>query len=96
MASLILRYAATQDIGILILNIGVKCPLLHAKVPNKATSTRTSLQACEPSYDPVPVSDVPEPPIPANVIPFFKDCDEDNVCTTDLVLQVHMDISGTG
>nr|XP_033471514.1 THAP domain-containing protein 2-like isoform X2 [Epinephelus lanceolatus] len=37
------------------------------RVPNKATSTRTSLQACEPSYDPVPVSDVPEPPIPANL-----------------------------
>uniref|UniRef100_A0A4W6FT13 Integrin subunit alpha 10 n=1 Tax=Lates calcarifer TaxID=8187 RepID=A0A4W6FT13_LATCA len=28
-------------------------------------------------------------------IPFFKDCGEDDVCTTDLVLQAHMDISGT-
>uniref|UniRef100_A0A3Q4GDK0 Integrin, alpha 10 n=1 Tax=Neolamprologus brichardi TaxID=32507 RepID=A0A3Q4GDK0_NEOBR len=28
-------------------------------------------------------------------IPFFKDCGEDDVCTTDLVLQAHTDISGT-
>uniref|UniRef100_A0A8C2GHH9 Integrin, alpha 10 n=1 Tax=Cyprinus carpio TaxID=7962 RepID=A0A8C2GHH9_CYPCA len=28
-------------------------------------------------------------------IPFFKDCGEDDVCVTDLVLQAHMDISGT-
>lgn len=28
-------------------------------------------------------------------IQFFKDCGEDDVCTTDLVLQAHMDISGT-
>uniref|UniRef100_A0A3P8UN12 Integrin subunit alpha 10 n=1 Tax=Cynoglossus semilaevis TaxID=244447 RepID=A0A3P8UN12_CYNSE len=28
-------------------------------------------------------------------IPFFKDCGEDDVCTTDLLLQAHMDISGT-
>lgn len=28
-------------------------------------------------------------------ISFFKDCGEDDVCTTDLVLQAHMDISGT-
>ena len=28
-------------------------------------------------------------------IAFFKDCGEDDVCTTDLVLQAHMDISGT-
>lgn len=28
-------------------------------------------------------------------IPFFKDCGEDDVCTTDLVLSAHMDISGT-
>ncbi|KAK5599870.1 hypothetical protein CRENBAI_014469 [Crenichthys baileyi] len=35
---------------------------------------------------------------PINVkksIPFFKDCGEDDVCTTDLVLQAHMDLSGT-
>ncbi|KAM4736482.1 integrin alpha-10 [Anableps anableps] len=35
---------------------------------------------------------------PTNVkksIPFFKDCGEDDVCTTDLVLQAHLDISGT-
>uniref|UniRef100_A0A8C5EPQ8 VWFA domain-containing protein n=1 Tax=Gouania willdenowi TaxID=441366 RepID=A0A8C5EPQ8_GOUWI len=35
---------------------------------------------------------------PTNIkktIPFFKDCGEDDVCTTDLVLQAHMDISGT-
>uniref|UniRef100_A0A672YD92 Integrin, alpha 10 n=1 Tax=Sphaeramia orbicularis TaxID=375764 RepID=A0A672YD92_9TELE len=29
------------------------------------------------------------------LIPFFKDCGEDDVCTTDLVLNAHMDISGT-
>ncbi|KAM4580746.1 integrin alpha-10 [Odontesthes bonariensis] len=28
-------------------------------------------------------------------IPFFKDCGEDDVCTTDLVLKAHMNISGT-
>nr|XP_015805881.2 integrin alpha-10 [Nothobranchius furzeri] len=28
-------------------------------------------------------------------IPFFKDCGEDDVCTTDLVLQASMEISGT-
>ncbi|KAF6739672.1 Integrin alpha-10 [Oryzias melastigma] len=28
-------------------------------------------------------------------IPFFKDCGEDDVCTPDLVLSAHMDISGT-
>lgn len=28
-------------------------------------------------------------------IQFFKDCGEDDVCTTDLVLQARMDISGT-
>ncbi|XP_042163743.1 integrin alpha-10-like [Oncorhynchus tshawytscha] len=28
-------------------------------------------------------------------IAFFKDCGEDDVCVTDLVLQAHMDISGT-
>ncbi|KAJ0065992.1 hypothetical protein NL108_001213, partial [Boleophthalmus pectinirostris] len=28
-------------------------------------------------------------------IPFFKDCGEDDVCTTDLVLNAKMDISGT-
>uniref|UniRef100_A0A674D1Z8 Integrin subunit alpha 10 n=1 Tax=Salmo trutta TaxID=8032 RepID=A0A674D1Z8_SALTR len=28
-------------------------------------------------------------------ITFFKDCGEDDVCVTDLVLQAHMDISGT-
>uniref|UniRef100_A0A8C7YSX0 Integrin, alpha 10 n=1 Tax=Oryzias sinensis TaxID=183150 RepID=A0A8C7YSX0_9TELE len=28
-------------------------------------------------------------------IPFFKDCGEDDVCTTDLVLNARMDISGT-
>ncbi|XP_017280611.1 integrin alpha-10 [Kryptolebias marmoratus] len=28
-------------------------------------------------------------------IPFFKDCGEDDVCTTDLVLQARMDVSGT-
>lgn len=28
-------------------------------------------------------------------IQFFKDCGEDDVCTTDLVLQAHMDMPGT-
>ncbi|XP_069796701.1 integrin alpha-10 [Narcine bancroftii] len=28
-------------------------------------------------------------------IPFFKDCGDDNVCLTDLSLQVHLDISGS-
>lgn len=37
----------------------------------------------------------PSCPLPPTQIPFFKDCGEDDVCTTDLVLQAHMDISGT-
>ncbi|TRY85615.1 hypothetical protein DNTS_010181 [Danionella cerebrum] len=30
-----------------------------------------------------------------NFVPFFKDCGEDDVCVTDLVLQAKMEISGT-
>ncbi|CAN2391912.1 Integrin alpha, partial [Pristimantis euphronides] len=29
------------------------------------------------------------------LLPFFKDCGEDNECTTDLSLRAHMDINGT-
>uniref|UniRef100_A0A8C4GPZ6 Integrin, alpha 10 n=1 Tax=Dicentrarchus labrax TaxID=13489 RepID=A0A8C4GPZ6_DICLA len=33
--------------------------------------------------------------VSGTALTFFKDCGEDDVCTTDLVLQAHMDISGT-
>ncbi|XP_038140267.1 integrin alpha-10 [Cyprinodon tularosa] len=42
-----------------------------------------------------PVLDKDSPRNVTKFIPFFKDCGEDDVCTTDLVLQAHMDISGT-
>uniref|UniRef100_A0A3Q3IA97 VWFA domain-containing protein n=1 Tax=Monopterus albus TaxID=43700 RepID=A0A3Q3IA97_MONAL len=42
-----------------------------------------------------PVLDEGWPVSVKKFIPFFKDCGEDDVCTTDLVLQAHMDISGT-
>ncbi|XP_028280331.1 integrin alpha-10 [Parambassis ranga] len=42
-----------------------------------------------------PVLDEGWPTTVKKSIPFFKDCGEDDVCTTDLVLQAHMDISGT-
>ncbi|XP_034030611.1 integrin alpha-10 [Thalassophryne amazonica] len=42
-----------------------------------------------------PVLDEGWPTTVKKFIPFFKDCGEDDVCTTDLVLQAHMDISGT-
>ncbi|GAA6220627.1 integrin alpha-10 [Lates japonicus] len=42
-----------------------------------------------------PVLDEGWPTTIKKSIPFFKDCGEDDVCTTDLVLQAHMDISGT-
>lgn len=40
-------------------------------------------------------SNMPSYPCVPLQIQFFKDCGEDDVCTTDLVLQAHMDISGT-
>uniref|UniRef100_A0A8C4ZRH4 Integrin subunit alpha 10 n=1 Tax=Gadus morhua TaxID=8049 RepID=A0A8C4ZRH4_GADMO len=42
-----------------------------------------------------PVLDEGWPTTVKKFIPFFKDCGEDDVCTTDLVLNAHMDISGT-
>ncbi|XP_042279483.1 integrin alpha-10 isoform X2 [Thunnus albacares] len=42
-----------------------------------------------------PVLDEGWPTTVKKYISFFKDCGEDDVCTTDLVLQAHMDISGT-
>ncbi|XP_061885642.1 integrin alpha-10 isoform X1 [Entelurus aequoreus] len=42
-----------------------------------------------------PVLDEGWPTSIKKYIPFFKDCGEDDVCTTDLVLQAQMDISGT-
>uniref|UniRef100_A0A672G3V3 Integrin, alpha 10 n=1 Tax=Salarias fasciatus TaxID=181472 RepID=A0A672G3V3_SALFA len=42
-----------------------------------------------------PVLDEGWPTTVKKSIPFFKDCGEDDVCTTDLVLQAHMDVSGT-
>uniref|UniRef100_A0A672YEW4 Integrin, alpha 10 n=1 Tax=Sphaeramia orbicularis TaxID=375764 RepID=A0A672YEW4_9TELE len=42
-----------------------------------------------------PVLDEGWPTTLKKYIPFFKDCGEDDVCTTDLVLNAHMDISGT-
>ncbi|XP_068998811.1 integrin alpha-10 [Embiotoca jacksoni] len=42
-----------------------------------------------------PVLDEGWPTTVKKSISFFKDCGEDDVCTTDLVLQAHMDISGT-
>ncbi|KAI1885909.1 hypothetical protein AGOR_G00208610 [Albula goreensis] len=42
-----------------------------------------------------PVLDEGWPTTVKKFIPFFKDCGEDDVCTTDLVLQASMDISGT-
>ncbi|KAM6910650.1 integrin alpha-10 isoform 1-T1 [Xenentodon cancila] len=42
-----------------------------------------------------PVLDEGWPTTVKKSIPFFKDCGEDDVCTTDLVLKAHMDISGT-
>uniref|UniRef100_A0A8C9XKR5 Integrin subunit alpha 10 n=1 Tax=Sander lucioperca TaxID=283035 RepID=A0A8C9XKR5_SANLU len=42
-----------------------------------------------------PVLDEGWPTTVKKSIQFFKDCGEDDVCTTDLVLQAHMDITGT-
>uniref|UniRef100_A0A6Q2XAE0 VWFA domain-containing protein n=1 Tax=Esox lucius TaxID=8010 RepID=A0A6Q2XAE0_ESOLU len=42
-----------------------------------------------------PVLDEGWPTTVKRSIAFFKDCGEDDVCVTDLVLQAHMDISGT-
>uniref|UniRef100_W5KLR2 Integrin subunit alpha 10 n=1 Tax=Astyanax mexicanus TaxID=7994 RepID=W5KLR2_ASTMX len=42
-----------------------------------------------------PVLDEGWPTTVKKTIPFYKDCGEDDVCVTDLVLKAHMDISGT-
>uniref|UniRef100_A0AAY4AK59 VWFA domain-containing protein n=1 Tax=Denticeps clupeoides TaxID=299321 RepID=A0AAY4AK59_9TELE len=42
-----------------------------------------------------PVLDEGWPTALKQFIPFFKDCGEDDICVTDLVLQAQMDISGT-
>ncbi|XP_070622777.1 integrin alpha-10 [Erythrolamprus reginae] len=44
---------------------------------------------------PGPVLDEKLPTTVKKLIPFFKDCGEDDVCVTDLVLQAEMDISGS-
>lgn len=49
---------------------------------------------CTPSHFLPLFSPLTCPCVPLQ-IQFFKDCGEDDVCTTDLVLQAHMDISGT-
>ncbi|KAM4663706.1 integrin alpha-10 [Discoglossus pictus] len=42
-----------------------------------------------------PVLDERCPSFVKKLVPFFKDCGEDDVCLTDLALQARMDISGT-
>uniref|UniRef100_W5MH20 Integrin subunit alpha 10 n=1 Tax=Lepisosteus oculatus TaxID=7918 RepID=W5MH20_LEPOC len=42
-----------------------------------------------------PVLDEGWPTFAKRLIPFFKDCGEDDVCVTDLVLHAHMDVSGS-
>ncbi|XP_058270253.1 integrin alpha-10 isoform X1 [Hemibagrus wyckioides] len=42
-----------------------------------------------------PVLDEGWPTTLKKTIPFYKDCGEDDVCVTNLVLQAHMDIKGT-
>uniref|UniRef100_H3DQC1 Integrin subunit alpha 10 n=1 Tax=Tetraodon nigroviridis TaxID=99883 RepID=H3DQC1_TETNG len=42
-----------------------------------------------------PVLDEGWPTTIKKSIQFFKDCGEDDVCTTDLVLQAHMDVTGS-
>uniref|UniRef100_A0A4W4FSA9 VWFA domain-containing protein n=1 Tax=Electrophorus electricus TaxID=8005 RepID=A0A4W4FSA9_ELEEL len=42
-----------------------------------------------------PVLDEGWPTTVKKYIPFYKDCGEDDVCVTDLVLQAHMDLSGS-
>ncbi|KAM4690303.1 integrin alpha-10 [Rhinophrynus dorsalis] len=42
-----------------------------------------------------PVLDDRCPTSVKTLVPFFKDCGEDDECITDLALQAHMDISGT-
>ncbi|XP_063002172.1 integrin alpha-10 [Elgaria multicarinata webbii] len=45
--------------------------------------------------EPGPVLDEKSPAAVKKLIPFFKDCGEDDECITDLVLQARMDITGT-
>nr|XP_040020706.1 integrin alpha-10 [Gasterosteus aculeatus aculeatus] len=54
-----------------------------------------SLQFKINNTDSGPVLDEGWPTTVKKSIQFFKDCGEDDVCTTDLVLKAHMDISGT-
>ncbi|XP_063295599.1 integrin alpha-10 [Pelobates fuscus] len=42
-----------------------------------------------------PVLDDRCPSTLKKLVPFFKDCGEDNECITDLVLKAHMDVSGS-
>ncbi|KAI5106075.1 integrin alpha-10, partial [Silurus meridionalis] len=42
-----------------------------------------------------PVLDEGWPTTLKQTIPFYKDCGEDDVCVTNLVLQAHMDVKGT-
>ncbi|KAG6930184.1 integrin subunit alpha 10, partial [Chelydra serpentina] len=45
--------------------------------------------------DPGPVLDERSATTVKKLIPFFKDCGEDNECVTDLVLQASMDLAGS-
>ncbi|XP_061462877.1 integrin alpha-10 isoform X2 [Rhineura floridana] len=45
--------------------------------------------------EPGPVLDEKSPTSVKKLIPFFKDCGDDNKCITDLVLQARMDITGS-
>ncbi|XP_037309832.2 integrin alpha-10 isoform X1 [Pungitius pungitius] len=54
-----------------------------------------SLQFKINNTDSGPVLDEGWPTTVKKSIQFFKDCGEDDVCTTDLVLKAHMDVSGT-
>ncbi|KAJ6651352.1 hypothetical protein lerEdw1_021051 [Lerista edwardsae] len=45
--------------------------------------------------EPGPVLDEKSPTSVKKLIPFFKDCGEDDECLTDLVLQARMDIAGS-
>ncbi|KAK9391291.1 integrin alpha-10 [Crotalus adamanteus] len=57
--------------------------------------TITMKFALSETEQPGPVLDEKLPTTVKKLIPFFKDCGEDDQCVTDLVLQAEMDISGS-
>uniref|UniRef100_A0A670ZEH6 Integrin subunit alpha 10 n=1 Tax=Pseudonaja textilis TaxID=8673 RepID=A0A670ZEH6_PSETE len=57
--------------------------------------TITMKFALSETEPPRPVLDEKLPTTVKKLIPFFKDCGEDDECVTDLVLQAEMDISGS-